>query len=423
MLAPRLSTRLPFYYGWIIVGISSIILIVAFGIRLSFSVFFVALINDFGWSRASTSLIFSTTMITFAIGSTLSGLALDRFGARLTFSIGALILGLGLTLSSQIQTLTQLTISYGVIAGLGITILGLSMHASLMARWFRRRLGTAIGIAFAGTGIGALFLTPTVELIIRTYNWRLAFTVLAGLTFILIPFIFLIVAQEPSSLGLMSRKRNGRKQEKDTQIVWWTFRRTIKTPSFWLLMVAGLCTMAPVRMLTVHQLAIMDDAGIPTEIGARAVGLSGAVTAITFILAGVLSDRIGRSATFAIGGVCLLGAIFTIGLLKTSQLSLLIWIYAALLGIGEGSRSSLIAATVGDLFNGPTLGAINGTVGAAYGAGAAVMPWLAGLLFDQMGSYQLPLWLAAITAVTAVVTLILARKFHPATGLHYLYTA
>lgn len=413
MLASRLSTRIPFYYGWIIVGISSIILIVAFGIRLSFSIFFVALIDDFGWSRADTSLIFSTTMITFTIGSTLAGLALDRFGAGLTFSVGAIILGLGLTLSSQIQTLTQLTISYGVIAGLGITILGLSMHASLLARWFRQRLGTAIGIAFAGTGIGAFFLSPTVELIIRTYNWRMAFIVLAALTFGLVPFIFLIVAQEPSSLGLMNKKRsNPVKQEKDAPTVWWTFRRIIKTPSFWLLMVAGLCTMAPVRMLTVHQLAMMADAEIPTEIGARAVGLAGAVTALTFILAGLLSDRIGRSTTYAIGGICLLGAIFTISLLKTSQLPMLIWIYAALLGIGEGSRSSLVAATVGDLFHGPTLGAINGTVGAAYGAGAAIMPWLAGLLFDRTGSYQLPLGLAAVIALTAVVSLILARKIH-----------
>ena len=368
---------------------TNLTLIVVFGVRLSFTVFFVALIDEFGWSRSDTALIYSINMIVFAATSTLSGIALDRWGARRTFGIGAAILTLGLLLSSHSQNFVQLSVSYGVIAGLGITILGLAPQASLISRWFRRYRGMAIGIAFAGTGIGTLLITPGIEYLISLYNWRTAYAILAGLTFSTIPLIVVFLRQNPADLHLHPDgiTRDINVEGENQPVSGWNIRSAARTPAFWLLMIAALGAIGPVRMLTVHQVAIMVEAGFERSHAAITVGISGVITSVAFVLLGAISDRMDRRLVYLLGSISLISAIFILEMLNSFAYSWWLLVYAILLGIGEGSRSSLVTAVASDLFPGNSLGAINGAVGAAFGMGAAILPWLAGFLYDLQGNY------------------------------------
>lgn len=337
---------------------------------------------------------------------------LDRLGNRTTFTVGTIILGIGLLLSSQIQSLIQLAITYGVIAGIGITILGLSIHASVVRTWFKQRLGAAIGVAFAGTGLGAFIVTPTAEALIRHFNWRTAMIFLGILILSMLIPIQLLLVNQPKNLGLMvdgesSKEKMVEIREGRGEQHVWAFQAVIRSPTFWLVFIAGVGAIAPVRMLTVHQFAIMADGGVSPELGARAIGFSGVITAATFILAGMLSDKIGRIMTYALGAICLIGAFW---LANRFAVDWTIWPYAVLLGIGEGSRSSLVSATTADIFAGKTLGAISGTIGAAYGLGAAVLPWLAGWLFDRTESYTLALWVAAGVTLISLTALTWAKS-------------
>ena len=398
-----------FFYGWVIVAVSALILLVVFGIRLSFTVFFVALTEEFAWARADTALIFSISMIVFAIASTPAGIALDKYGARKTFSVGIGLLALGLLLSSQVSDRWQLALSYGVIAGLGITILGLGPLAGLIARWFRRKRGLAIGIAFAGTGLGTFLLTPAVERLISQFDWRFAYVFLSVLVIALIPIIVSFLRLKPSDKDLYPDGDSGPISNNKNQLgEEWTLARAAKTSAFWLVIVASLFAIGPLRMLTVHQLAAMVDAGFDLRVAASFIGVSGLVTAAAFIIFGAFSDRKGRRAAYAIGSLCLLGAIVILANLSGGRSNGMLLLYALLLGFGEGSRSSLVTAVASDLFYGPSLGAINGAVGAAFGLGAALFPWMAGYIYDQTGFYSTAFAIAGIAIVISTVALWLA---------------
>lgn len=404
--------------------VGGVTLFVSFGIRLSFAVFFVALLEEFHWPRADTALIFSTSMVVFTVASAPAGLALDKWGARAVFGLGAALLVGGLLLSSRIQSLAQLTLTYGVMAGVGITILGLGPQASVIARWFVRRRGLAIGLTFAGTGMGTLVLTPLTAVLIGQVGWRPTYLFLAGLALLMIPLILRFLRLAPASMDTFP---DGERPSPlypsplpPIQPRGWTMPQVIRTPAFWLVILAGLGAIGPLRMLTVHQLAAMADAGVAPRQAAAYVGLSGAVTAVAFVFWGSLSDRIGRRQAYTLGSLCLLAAIAILGNLHGQAGAGWLLAYTLALGLGEGSRASLVTAVASDLFPGPALGGVNGAAGAAFGAGAAFFPWLAGRIFDQSGSYGRAFQLAAAAILISLLALwlapMLSRRFQPAPG-------
>ena len=408
--------QFPFFYGWVIVAVCGLTVLVSFGIRLSFTVFFVALLEEFKWSRADTAFIFSVSMIVFTVTSTWAGMMLDRWGVRRLFAAGALLLATGLWFSSRTQSLMQLAIAYGVVVGLGITILGLGLQASVVARWFRKKLGVAIGLTFAGTGLGTLIIIPAAEYLVSQVGWRMAYLVLAGLAVAIIPFIVLFLRLSPAEMGLLPDGNTPIINKSLPQLFvgrQWTMRQVIQTPSFWLLIVASLGAIGPLRMLTVHQLAAMVDAGFDSLQAATMIGLTGGITAVSFIVWGALSDRLGRRVVYALGSLCMLGAITILGSVASFSSPHILLVYALLLGLGEGSRSSLVTAVASDIFPGNALSTVNGAVGAAFGAGAAFFPWLAGWLFDLSGSYKTAFQIGSGAVLISLITLWLAVTKNP----------
>ena len=386
-----------------IVIVCALSLFIIFGIRLSFSVFFAEFVLTEGWSNEVSAAIFSLNMLFFALTAPLAGIALDRYGPRPVFGIGVLLLAAGLWLSSRAASLTDLLFSYGVLAGCGLGVTGLGPVASVVAGWTTpAQRGRAIGIAFAGTGLGALVFVPLANLLIERFDWRGAYLVLALVCLcLLLPLMVIGLRKAPDRPG------HGGARGQPSAAHW---RQLLRSPAFCALMIVGLTALGPVRSLTVHQIAYMESVGVERTVAANIVGLAGLLTSLSFIALGWVSDRFGRAAAFTVGCAGLLGAVAMLLLLPAAASAAVLVLYALFFALGEGTRSSQSTALASDIFQHQGLGLINGLMGGMFGLGAALGPWLVGRLRDQSGGYDGGLLvIVAMVVVSAVAYAYAAR--------------
>src|SRR4030065_297714 len=160
------------YYGWVIVGLSMISMSFWFGIRTTFSVFFVALIDHFHWSRAEAAGAQSIAMLVYMIMAPIIGILVDRIGPRKTILPGIFLTGLGFLLCTQIESLFQFYLFFGAVVGIGVTCLSIAPFTVLLAHWFEHRRGTANGLASIGIGTGTLLFVPFIQYLISFKGWQ-----------------------------------------------------------------------------------------------------------------------------------------------------------------------------------------------------------------------------------------------------------
>ena len=148
---------------WGVVAISFVTIGLAYVLNFSFSVFFVAILEEFNWSRASIAGAFSVSSLIIGVGSWPGGRLVDRFGPRKIMRVGAVILSLATMTSGLIREIWHLYFLFGILAGMGICGVGWVPNSVLISNWFVRNRGSMLGIAFSGMGIGILVVGPSAQ--------------------------------------------------------------------------------------------------------------------------------------------------------------------------------------------------------------------------------------------------------------------
>src|SRR4030067_1469199 len=185
-----MKDKSPFQYGWIIVGVSFVTLALVYGVWYAFSVFFVALLKEFGWSRSVGAGAFSICVIMSSIISPLVGGMVYSIGPKKVIVLGSLILGVGLALCSLVQTWWQFYLFFSFIAGAGIGAAGWVPNIMIIQDWFKEKKGLATGIISSGIGIGILICVPSVQYLIIQLGWRMTYGIMA----IFIPLVVISMA-------------------------------------------------------------------------------------------------------------------------------------------------------------------------------------------------------------------------------------
>ncbi|MBI3966016.1 MAG: MFS transporter [Chloroflexi bacterium] len=438
--APRsaddaIAGRLPFFYGWVIVGVSFVFVGLAYTVWYSFSVFLVALVADQGWGRGGTSAAFSIFVIVHGFAGWAAGLLVDRFGTRLVIVGGAVVTGLGLAACSAVEAAWQYYLAYGVVCAVGVSLVGWTPNVVIVQRWFERRLGLAIGIASAGIGAGILALVPATEWAIARLGWRAAYLVQAAvLVVVVIPLALIALRERPQDLGLhpdgartaSSGTRRKAVEPTDERVIdhtWaaqdWTPGKAARTRQFWLAALGFFSSNLAAQMVFVHQVALLVDSGRDRALAALVVGAIGLISVFGKIGWGILADRLGRELTFAIGTAGLMSGIALLALVPTVPGTAIVALFVVLFGLGYAVTPPLTPSVMADFFAGRSFGAIFGAFFVCTGFGSAAGAWTAGLIFDLTQSYLLALEVGVALAALSAVCIWLAapRRIRLAPGI------
>ncbi len=192
------------FYGWWLVGVGFLLQGVVTGIvSYSYGIVLTPIAAEFSASRLE--MMFGTTASTLVAGlsSPFFGVAMDRYPLRRIASAGVLLLGGGLLLLSVAQTLWQVTLVYALFMGPAMILMGALLVAVMLARWFSRRRGTAMGVAALGTSVCGLLLPLLLQYGIEAVGWRTMLQLLGmGVLVVLLPMAWLLVTDYPHVRGL-----------------------------------------------------------------------------------------------------------------------------------------------------------------------------------------------------------------------------
>src|SRR4051812_11561812 len=154
----RFATRLPFYYGWLIIGVAFITMATSVSARTAFSLLLPPLLEEFGWGRGLVAGAFSFGFLVSAVLSPIAGRMMDRHGPRAVIGGGVCMMVAGLLTAPAIAEPWQLYATLGVLVGAGANLMSFTAQSLYLPNWFVRRRSLAISIAFAGVGAGAFVL-------------------------------------------------------------------------------------------------------------------------------------------------------------------------------------------------------------------------------------------------------------------------
>ena len=388
------------FYGWTIVAAGIVSYALGYGARYSFSVIFSSLLEEFRWPRDTTAVMLSVHLLVYGFISPLAGNLVDRIGPRRTMVSGAILLSLGLVLSGWGTKLWHFYLSFGILSGAGLCLIGAVPFTTILRNWFERKRGLAFSLLFFGAG-GAFAWYPAIAYLINNSGWRNTFVVegfvVAGL---MLPLIILIIRYHPREKGLIAdgtKNIAGNPTTSKTtaaQIVdhaWadvdWTLPNALRTSRFWFLCLSTFSMWGIMQHIMVaHHVAFAIDLGYSKIYASSVLSLFGIFFAFGSLAASV-SDRIGRESTMTIGTLIGISGIVVLMFMKNTSQPWILYYYAIALGLGIGISAPTIAATTTDIFQGPKVGATIGFVWFSFAIGGAIGPWVGGWIFEFTQDY------------------------------------
>ena len=390
-VASRIKDKLPFYYGWVVVGASGSAVLARMAPSITtLTLFIFPLSEQFGWSRTLISGSVSAGALAALVLSPAIGWAIDRYGVRMVLVVSMLVMGLAM--SSLAWATTPLTFYLAYAAARVVFHTPAPIGAStVVSRWFIRERGRAIGVIFLCGSIGGLVFTLLAAQMIEHFGIKAAWLTI-GIVVVAVsvaPSLVLIV-ERPEDLGLLpdAGQDDGPVPRENLNVNddSWTVSETLRTKSFWILFFMGMAVLGVSTGINVHLGAYYQDQGLTLTLAAVAIGFSWVVAGFSSLTWGWILEKI--ESRYAYSMVFLIMGTSTLFLL-TVNTTTEAFIVAAMVGSISAGSNVITTIMYANYYGRDSLGRIRGISETGVLLGQSTGPLVAGMIFDSRESYSL----------------------------------
>tara|TARA_Y100001947_G_C10314233_1_gene293101 strand:+ start:53 stop:1408 length:1356 start_codon:yes stop_codon:yes gene_type:complete len=405
----------PVHYAWVIVAVGAVMRLFSSSFRSSSSILIPRLVDSFGWSYGAVGLGFAIQWIVSGMFGPPAGWLGDRYGVRWTMRLGAVLFIVGMVLTGFMRELWQFYLFFGVILSAAMGIFQVPLTAAVTL-WFRKHLGTGMGLLQSSQGIGPLVAVPVMLLIIQLFGGgidglRAAFWIpgIVGGAVILIMVRFFY--NEPAQIGVralgapedepIKAVQTGEIAKIRTKVF---LKQAQRTGAFWNLIGIHFWGCAGHAIILVYLVAMAEDEGVSKGLAAGAFVTLSVTSTITRFAVPVIADRMGSKPAMA---GCFFLQVAPIVLLFFAQDAWHFYLFAVLFGIGFGGEMSAFPIINRQYYGSGPIGTTYGYQMMGAGVGMAAGALIGGQLRDFTGNFDATMALSLGLSLVGVISIML----------------
>ena len=423
VLIAYISRRVPFFYGWIVLGTagSSMFVRNAAG-SLTFAVFVPLIADETGWSRALIGGAAAVGGLLATGASPPVGWAIDRYGARAVLVSSLIIIGLSTMAMAWLSV--HVAIFYSALA-IGRIMFSSPLNvgaATVVGRWFVRQRGRATGLLFLSHSGGMVAFPLVATWVSVAYGWQVAWIVLGLMVYAiaLVPTA-LLIAQRPEDVGVLpdgdepdvaiDSDASASPTPETGSALEWTTRQALRTPVLWVLAIGTGFLFLLQSGTNVYQADLLRSRGIDLSLSQLSIVVNAAGTALGSLLWGRMVEKVRVSYTYAT--IALIMAV-ACGLFIVADTVAVAFFAAGLFGVAVAGILVVPAVAYANFFGRQSLGTIRGVTEPFTSLGQAIGAVASGLVYQFAGSYGIAFVIYAVLGGITALALLLARPpMHP----------
>ncbi|MBW1709229.1 MAG: MFS transporter [Deltaproteobacteria bacterium] len=407
------------FYGWFIVAVSFLCWFAAdaFG-WYTFGIFIGPMTSEFGWTTLGmTGAMTFRTVAAGLLGLIIGPLADTRHGARVIMSIGVVITGAVALTVSRINNLWQFYLLYGLVGALGTVAIGGLVTNTIIAKWFVRKRGRAMGISTMGVSAAGLVFVPLVHYLISNYGWRTTLIVLGIVIWVLTFPVIFIIRRRPEDMGLMpdgddpeaiaieTRGPDSLSVLSSGENIW-TLREALRTRTLWLLLIGFNIIGLSLFGAIIHFFPYIEDKGFSSDVATAALTTFAFCALLVKIPWGLIAEKIHvRKCIIS----CYIGCAIGLVVLINSDTVFSVFLYSVMYGIALGGDMVLQELMWANYYGRTFLGTIRGFVMPFFLISMAGGPLFAAWLRDITGNYNIAYTLFCLAFIIGSLFIYLAK--------------